>query len=139
LSYNNAPKSHWDYFHKIERNGEKVVEASRLVLHPQHRTIRTSKFLTDCAVIIYLLKYITQKHAVKQIRLLFPEKLFSYSNNEVESSSNKFISIESCPAIPSIEPRICAAFNKTFSNCFSRDFHNFSMASRSRCMDCFMD
>jgi GNAT acetyltransferase-like protein len=64
LSYNSVPKSHWDYFHKLERNKEKLVEASRLVLHPQHRTIKTSKFLTECAIVIYLLNYITQKHAV---------------------------------------------------------------------------
>jgi hypothetical protein len=64
LSYNGVPKSHWDYFYKLERNKEKVVEASRLVLHPQHRTIKTSKFLTECAIVIYLSNYITQKHAV---------------------------------------------------------------------------
>lgn len=64
LSYNGVPKSHWDYYNDLLTRNEKLAEASRLILHPDFRTIRTSKFLVECAIALYILVCIGQKHAI---------------------------------------------------------------------------
>jgi hypothetical protein len=55
LSYKEVPAGYWDYFKNLQHKNKKLAEASRLILQPEFRTIRTSRFLIECAIVLYLI------------------------------------------------------------------------------------
>ncbi len=54
-----------DYFHQnlIEKK-EKLTEASRLIILPEFSSIKVSRHLVECAVVLYVLICIGQSHAI---------------------------------------------------------------------------
>lgn len=64
LNYMGTPQSHWDFYYELQNKNEQLIEASRLILHPDFRTIRTSKFLVECAIVLYVLIGNVQSHAI---------------------------------------------------------------------------
>ena len=68
LSYNGVPQSHWQFYNDLASRNERLAESSRFMLHPEHRSIRTSKFLCECAVTLYVLFCIGKKHATTCVR-----------------------------------------------------------------------
>lgn len=64
LGYDETPQSYWDYYNSCSLKNEKFIEASRLILHPEHRTIRSSKFLIECAMVDYILLSKGLNHAI---------------------------------------------------------------------------
>ena len=64
LSYKEVPAGYWDYFNNLQSKNKKLAEASRLVLQPEFRTIRTSRFLIECAIVLYIIICIGRKQAV---------------------------------------------------------------------------
>jgi hypothetical protein len=64
LSYKEVPPGYWDYYKSLQRKNKKLAEASRLVLQPEFRTIRTSRFLIECAIVLYIIICIGRKQAV---------------------------------------------------------------------------
>ena len=67
-------------------------------------------------------------------------KMLGYTTKEVEGKHLfEFMDDEAKEiAIENIEPFMCAALSSTFSSCFSRSFHIFSICIRSFIMLCFM-
>ncbi|MBE0551840.1 MAG: hypothetical protein IH619_05625 [Ignavibacterium sp.] len=68
LSYEGVPQSHWDYFNEIQSRNEMVAESSRLMLHTEHRSIRKSKLLCECAMMLYPLIFISKKNVLISVR-----------------------------------------------------------------------
>lgn len=64
LSYKNVPQSHWDFYNEISQKNERIAEASRLVLCVGHRSLRTSRFLIECAMALFVIICIGKKHAM---------------------------------------------------------------------------
>ncbi len=64
LSYQSVPASHLSYFNNLTVKGEQVVEVSRLTIHPAYRSIRTSKFMMDCAIALYKVYGVRRKHVI---------------------------------------------------------------------------
>ncbi len=53
LSYNETPSSHHDYYKSLRDKNEAVVEVSRLIIHPEFRSINSAKFLLESALVLY--------------------------------------------------------------------------------------
>ncbi|MES2559206.1 MAG: GNAT family N-acyltransferase [Bacteroidota bacterium] len=64
LSYTNVPPSHWNYYTEIRIKGEQLIEASRLILHPEYRGLNVSRFLVECALVLYIEHCDQTKHAI---------------------------------------------------------------------------
>ena len=64
LYYKGVPTSYWNYYKKVIQRNESLAEASRLVLHQEYRTIRLSKFLIECAIVLHITICLGRKHAV---------------------------------------------------------------------------
>ena len=64
LSYEGIPERYLIYYLDLLNRNEKLAEASRLILHPQFRSIITGKFLIECAMALFVNICIGQKHAV---------------------------------------------------------------------------
>jgi predicted GNAT family N-acyltransferase len=64
LSYPELPAPVRSYFEELIRNNESLAEASRLIIKDEYRGMRTSAFLLECAVMLYLLLCIGRKHGV---------------------------------------------------------------------------
>ncbi|MCD4663885.1 MAG: GNAT family N-acetyltransferase [Bacteroidales bacterium] len=64
LNYKGTPGSYWNYYHSLSIKNEGLVEASRLALLPEYRTIRSSKFLIECIMVFFILICERMKHAV---------------------------------------------------------------------------
>jgi predicted GNAT family N-acyltransferase len=54
LSYRDVPRSHWNYYTDIRTKGEQLIEASRLILDREHRGLNVSRFLIECALVLYI-------------------------------------------------------------------------------------
>jgi predicted GNAT family N-acyltransferase len=55
LCYKEIPQSYWNFYKSMKRGNKNLAEASRLILIPDFRTIRTSRFLIECAIVLYLI------------------------------------------------------------------------------------
>jgi len=55
LSYDGVPKVHWDYYENLLKKSERMVEISRLILHPAYREMKMSRLLIDFGCTIYIL------------------------------------------------------------------------------------
>ncbi|MFH1118895.1 MAG: hypothetical protein V1775_03675 [Bacteroidota bacterium] len=64
LKYKGVPSGYWNFYKNLILRNEKLAEASRLVLDPEYRTIRSSKFLIECAIVLYFLICDGIKHAL---------------------------------------------------------------------------
>jgi hypothetical protein len=64
LSYEGIPERYLIYYLDLLNRNEKLAEASRLILHPQFRSIIAGKFLIECAMALFVNICIGQKHAV---------------------------------------------------------------------------
>lgn len=64
LSYDGIPQSYWNYYNELQMRNENITEGSRLVLHPDYRSLRTSKFITECSVAVFTLDCIGKTNAV---------------------------------------------------------------------------
>ena len=64
LSYEDIPEKYLIYYLDLLNRNEKLAEASRLILHPQFRSIITGKFLIECAMALFVNICVGQKHAV---------------------------------------------------------------------------
>lgn len=64
LSYKNVPQSRWNFVETLKKRNENIAEASRLILRPEFRTIKTAKFLIECAIVLYVIICLGQKHGV---------------------------------------------------------------------------
>jgi predicted GNAT family N-acyltransferase len=64
LCYKEVPQSYWNYYKNLKRGNKNLAEASRLILIPELRTIRTSKFLIECAIVLYLIICFGRRQAV---------------------------------------------------------------------------
>jgi hypothetical protein len=68
LCYEGVPRSYWEYYNELHNKNEQLAESSRLILHPDYRSIRTSKFLVECAMALFILICIGKMHAVVSCR-----------------------------------------------------------------------
>lgn len=68
LSYEAVPKSHWQFYNDITSRNERIAESSRFMLHPEHRSIRTSKYLCECAMMFFVIFFVGCKHALTSVR-----------------------------------------------------------------------
>jgi predicted GNAT family N-acyltransferase len=64
LSYHQVPQGHWNYYTDIRTKGEQLIEASRLILHPEHRGLNVSRFLVECALVLYIENCSDNRHAI---------------------------------------------------------------------------
>ena len=64
LSYGGVPQSYWNYFNELQSKNEQVAEAGRRIIHPEFRSIRTGKFLVECAMALFVVICIGQEHAI---------------------------------------------------------------------------
>jgi len=64
LSYSNLPESMKSHYCLIKRNNENVAEASRLIIGKDFRGLRVSIFLVECAMMLFTLICLGQRHAV---------------------------------------------------------------------------
>ena len=53
LSYNGTPQSHNEYYKSLLDKNEDVAEVSRLIIHPEYRSINSAKFLVESALVLY--------------------------------------------------------------------------------------
>ena len=64
LNYTTVPQSYKDYYNSLSTKNEKIIEGSRLIIQPKFRTLRTSKFLIESAIVQYILICLRMKHAI---------------------------------------------------------------------------
>jgi predicted GNAT family N-acyltransferase len=64
LSYSGVPESVTKYYHSLKNKREQVAEASRLIIKEEYRGLRTSGFLIECAMVLFILICLGQKHAI---------------------------------------------------------------------------
>lgn len=64
LSYPCLPESVVEHFNSLKQKDERLAEAGRIVIAEKYRGIRTSVFLVECALVLYILICAGQKHAV---------------------------------------------------------------------------
>jgi predicted GNAT family N-acyltransferase len=64
LSYKEVPESYWHFYDNLKTRNETLAECSRLILTPGSRTLRTSRFLIECAIVLYLIICFGKKQAV---------------------------------------------------------------------------
>lgn len=64
LSYPNLPKDIYSHYCSLKEQNESFAEASRLILREDYRGLRTSCFLIECAMALFVLICNEQKHAV---------------------------------------------------------------------------
>lgn len=64
LSYKEVPQGYWNFYENLTSNKETLAECSRLILTPEYRTIRTSRFLIECAIALYLIICFGKRQAV---------------------------------------------------------------------------
>lgn len=64
LSYSGLPVSYWQHYHRLQSCKYDVVEGGRLVLKPEFRDLRTSKFLIESVFTLYFLLHPVPGNAV---------------------------------------------------------------------------
>jgi hypothetical protein len=64
LSYPDIPENIESFYDSITRKREGLAEGSRLIIKEQFRGIRTSIFMMECIMMLYLIICIGRKHAV---------------------------------------------------------------------------
>lgn len=64
ISYPKVPSSIRQFYDSLKAKNEKLVETSRLMLFQNVQGFNKAKFLTECALVIYMLSCIGSKHAV---------------------------------------------------------------------------
>lgn len=63
LSYKEIPESYRNYFYALAECS-KVIECSRLIVAPKYRTVRSSFFLTEAALALYVVVFTDFKQAI---------------------------------------------------------------------------
>jgi len=64
LSYPNLPESVKSCYYSLTKKNESVAEGGRLIIKEKYRGLRTSTFLIECAMMLFVLICKGQKHAV---------------------------------------------------------------------------
>jgi predicted GNAT family N-acyltransferase len=64
IGYNKAPEASKDFYNKIQKNNQSLVEASRLIVKKEFRNIRTTKFLIECAIVLFIIICLGKKYGV---------------------------------------------------------------------------
>jgi hypothetical protein len=64
LSYPNLPEEIKSYFQSIKNKSEGVVEASRLMIKEEYRSIRTAMLFIECTLAQYMMICLGHKHGV---------------------------------------------------------------------------
>jgi predicted GNAT family N-acyltransferase len=64
LSYKELPACIRLYYQSIRNRNEGIAEAGRIIIKEEYRGIRTSAFMVECALVLYMLYCQGSKHAV---------------------------------------------------------------------------
>jgi predicted GNAT family N-acyltransferase len=64
LSYTGIPESTISFYKVLKNKGEGIAECSRLIIKEEHRGVKVSILLLECAIVLYILICIGSKHAV---------------------------------------------------------------------------
>lgn len=57
LSYKEVLQSHKDFFEELLYQNKAIVESSRLIVMPDHRALKATRFLTEAAIALYTFFY----------------------------------------------------------------------------------
>ena len=64
LDYSGVPCAWWNYYKRSIDHKQNLAEASRLILQPELRTISLSRFLIECALVLYFIICLGRKRAI---------------------------------------------------------------------------
>jgi predicted GNAT family N-acyltransferase len=89
LSYKEVPQSYWGFYENLIARNETLAECSRLILTPESRTLRTSRFLIECAIAMYLIICFGKKQAVLSCNVKH-KSFYEYYGFEAIGKENGF-------------------------------------------------
>ena len=91
LSHQGVPQSYWDYYKNALCSDKKLAECSRLIIVPDFRNIRTSKFLIECAIVLFLIICLGQMYAVLSCNIAH-KRFYEYYGFKIIGHENSYSS-----------------------------------------------